>query len=374
MKKFLALLLASIMVMGVFAGCASKDDPKKNDGKFDYDAIPDTMEAEQYEIAFITDVGDLKDKSFNQGTWEGVKRYASENKKSYKYYQPANGSSATDDDRYGAMKAAVDGGGKLVFAAGFMQEKALKKAAAEFPDVKFVFIDGWPLGLPNVAAIDFSEEQAGYLAGYAAVVEGYTKLGFSGGGGGGVPAVPRFGYGYVQGAEQAAKDLKIESIDMKYTYEYGANFQASADLQAMLNGWFVNGTQVIFMCGGAICQSGFAAAAANDGFIIGVDVDQSGMSDTVITSAEKKLREAVMQACGWFYNNEWEAHADKQNTLGAADNAIGLPMDTSKLEKFTQEKYDELYKKLQDGTLKVDKDYATGLKPENFKHVQLNIV
>ena len=156
------------------------------------DDIEDTMTSAdgKYEVAFVTDVGQLKDKSFNQGTFDGVKLYANANGLSYKYYQPANANEATDDDRYDAMKAAVDSGATVVVCAGFMQEGALKRAASEFPDVKFIFIDGYPLSdeggnnLTNVAPIAFKEEQCGYFAGYAVVKEGFTKLGFSGGGGG----------------------------------------------------------------------------------------------------------------------------------------------------------------------------------------------
>ena len=200
MKRVLALLLALCMV---FALCACGDgnkDPKPSDNAgnntatvTDPDKIPDEMTSSdgKYEIAFVTDVGQLKDKSFNQGTYDGVKLYAAANDKSYKYYQPANGEKATDDDRYDAMKAAVDNGAKIVVCAGFLQEAALRKAASEFTEVSFVFIDGYPVvenpdvdGSPafkNVAGISFQEEQSGYLAGYAAVMEGYTKLGFLGG-------------------------------------------------------------------------------------------------------------------------------------------------------------------------------------------------
>ena len=191
MKKLVALLLALVMVFALCA-CGSKDNQdtgKKDDGKktaMKADDIPDEMTSSdgKYQVAFVTDVGDLKDKSFNQGTYDGVKLYANANSKSYKYYKPANGDKATDDDRYDAMKAAVDNGAEVVVAAGFLQGTALAKAAEEFTDTKFVFIDGWAFDkLTNLAAINFREEQCGYLAGYAAVMEGYTKLGFTGGGG-----------------------------------------------------------------------------------------------------------------------------------------------------------------------------------------------
>jgi basic membrane protein A len=245
-------------------------------------------------------------------------------------------------------------------------------AAKEFTDTKFVFIDGWPLGLENVMAIAFQEEQSGYLAGYAAVMEGYTRLGFTGGGGGANPACCRFGYGFVQGAQAAAAEKGV-NVEMNYSWEYGASFSASAELQTMLNGWYTNGTEVIFCCGGSMCQSAFAAAGANDGAVIGVDVDQSSESDYVITSAMKGLQEAVMVACDTLYNGDWTTVGGGCTTLGAADNAVGLPTATWTMENFTIEQYETLFASLKDGSVVVDRDYEAGLVQENFANVTLNI-
>ncbi len=380
MKKFLALLLAVVMVLFTFAACGGNETPSNGDDDnanqaVNYDAISDTCESAdgKYELAFVTDVGQLKDKSFNQGTWEGLKKYASDNGKTYKYYQPANGDKATDDDRFDAMKAAADAGAQVVVCAGFLQGTALTKAAAAYPDVKFVFIDGSVIeGAANVAAIDFQEEQSGYLAGYAAVKEGYTKLGFSGGGGGDNPACCRFGYGYVQGAEAAAKELGKE-VEMKYSWQYGASFGASPELQTMLNGWYTNGTEVVFACGGSMCQSAFAAASANDGFVIGVDVDQSSQSETVITSATKGIREAVGYALEKFYADKWAELGGVQTTLGAANDAVGLPTETWTLKNFSVEDYNKLLASLKDGTVTVDKNYQE-LDASKFTAVKLDIV
>ena len=376
MKKILALLLVLAMALSLVA-CGGEKAPADNSaasGGYDYDAIPNEMTSEdgKYQIAFVTDVGTLMDKSFNQGTWEGVKRYAHENGKAYKYYQPANGDQATDDDRYDAMKAAVDNGAEIVVAAGFLQAPALEMAAKEFVDTKFVFIDGWAMGLENVMSIDFQEEQSGYLAGYAAVMEGYTKLGFTGGGGGANPACCRFGYGFVQGAQAAAAEKGV-TVEMQYSWEYGASFSASAELQTMLNGWYTNGTEVIFCCGGSMCQSAFAAAGANDGAVIGVDVDQSSESDYVITSATKGLQESVMVACEKFYAGEWATVGGGCTTLGAKDDAVGLPTATWSMENFTVEQYQALFASLKDGSVVVDRDYENGLTQENFANVTLNI-
>ena len=379
MKKILALLLALVMALSLFA-CGKKDpDPQPDDNKpVNADDIKDEMTSAdgKYEIAFVTDVGQLKDKSFNQGTFDGVKLYANANNLSYKYYQPANGDQATDDDRFDAMKAAAENGAKVIVCAGFMQGTALAKAAAEFKDVSFIFVDGWAMAdakgnpLTNTLGVAFQEEQCGYLAGYAAVKEGYTKLGFTGGGGGTNPACCRYGYGFVQGASTAAKELNTK-VEMNYSWLYGASFQASPELQTMANGWYTNGTECIFACGGSMFASVAAAAAANDGKVVGVDVDQSFESDTVITSAMKGLAASVQWACAKVYDGSFAAMGGTCATLGAKDNAVGLPTATWSLTKWSVDEYNAMLKDMADGKLVVDNDYS---KLAGTDSLTLNII
>lgn len=327
-------------------------------------------EKETYEIAFVTDIGQLKDKSFNQGTWEGVEKYAKEKGKTYKYYQPAG--EATDDDRFNAMKAAVNNGAKIIVCAGFMQEGALKKACEQFKDVKFVFIDGYSLGFDNLVGIAFQEEQAGYFAGYAAVKEGYTKLGFSGGGGGTNPACQRFGYGFIQGANAAAEELNV-NVDMKYSWLYGSTFSDSAELKTLLTGWYSTGTEVVFSCGGSMCKSAFAAASENNGKTIGVDVDQSNDSNTIITSATKGLTNGTYWALDKFYTGKWDELANKAVSLGVNDDAVGLPTETWSLTKFSVSDYNALYAKVKDGSLTIDND-PTGCETKTYSKVTVDYV
>lgn len=347
MKKFIALLLAMMMVMFTFGAMAHEEvDPA---------SIPDTMTSEDgtYKLAFVTDVGQLKDGSFNEGTWNGVKCYASANGLSYKYYQPANGDQATDDDRYDAMKAAAEAGADVVVCAGFMQGTALAKAAAEFTDVKFVFIDGWQLGLKNVAPIAFAEEQSGYLAGYAIVKDGFEKVGFSGGGGGTNPATARYGYGFAQGMSAAAKEMG-KTVELKYSWQYGASFSASPELQTMISGWYETGTEIVFACGGSMFDSITAAASANDAYVVGVDVDQSIESETVITSALKGLMSATEWAIAKNYDGEWDTVGDVATSLGANDDAVGLPTATWAFETYTVEEYEAQLAAIKAGELVVD--------------------
>ena len=389
MKKFLALILALVMALSLVAcGGNTTTEPDDTDTPDDTntpevvtnpaDEIADEMTSEdgKYEIAFVTDVGQLKDKSFNQGTFDGVKLYAANNGLSYKYYQPANGDQATDDDRYDAMKAAADNGAKIIVCAGFMQGNALAKAAAEFTDVSFVFVDGGPMtdadgnALTNTLGIAFQEEQCGYLAGYAAVKEGYTKLGFTGGGGGNNPACCRYGYGFVQGASAAAAELGVK-VEMNYSWLYGGSFSASPELQTMVNGWYENGTEVVFACGGSMFASVAAAASANDGAVVGVDVDQSSESDTVITSAMKGLAASVQWACAKVYDGSFAEMGGTCATLGAKDNAVGLPTATWSLTQWTVDEYNDMLAAMADGSLVVDADYANLASTDNLT---LNVI
>ena len=141
----------------------------------------------------------------------------------------------------------------------------------------------------------------------------------------------------------------------------------------MLNGWYANGTQVVFSCGGSMCQSAFAAASANDGYVIGVDVDQSSQSETVITSAMKGIREAVAYTLQKFYDNKWDEVGGVQTTLGAANDAVGLPTETWSLKKFSKEDYAKLFESLKNGTVVVDKEYSA-LSADKFANVKLEIV
>jgi len=394
MKKLIALLLALVMVLGL-AACAPASEGETTgaagettgaaedttapaeettgDEAVSADDIPDEMTSDdgKYQVAFITDVGQLKDKSFNQGTYDGVKLYAAANDKSYKYYQPANGDQATDDDRINAMKLACDNGAEIVVAAGFMQETALKAAAEAYPDVNFVFIDGYPIGFDNVAGIAFMEQQAGYLAGYAAVMEGYTKLGFCGGGGGTNPACQRFGYGFAQGAEAAAAEQGVK-VELNYSWAYGSTFSASTELQTMATGWYQNGTEVIFACGGSMFASVVAAADAEDGKVVGVDVDQSFESPTVITSAMKGLADATVWAIEKHYAGEFADIGGKSTSLGAADNAVGLPTATWSLENWSVEDYQALFADIVAGNVEISDELVTA--PESTDNVTVTVV
>ena len=325
---------------------------------------------ETYEIAVVTDVGQLNDGGFNQGTYEGAVKFAegenaTKKQYSYKYYQPANGSDATDNDRIAAMRQAIENGAKIIVTPGFLQATAIETVAKENPEVKFVFIDGWNLGLSNVTAVSYKEQESGYFAGYAAVKDGYTKLAGTFGGDGTNAACNRFAYGYVQGIEAAAAELNT-TVDVKLSFQYGASFSASTELQTQISGWYNGGTEVVFSCGGSMLQSVKAAAAETaNAKIIGVDVDQAKESEKVITSAVKGLTESVILILKQWEAGEWDTKlADKLSNLGASENATGLPTADSswRFAKFTKAEYEQLFTKVANGTLTISGEVGENMK------------
>ena len=206
-------------------------------------------------------------------------------------------------------------------------------------------------------------------------MEGYTKLGFCGGGGGTNPACCRYGYGFVQGAEAAAAAKGVD-VEINYSWQYGASFSASPELQTMCNGWYENGTEIIFACGGSMFASVTAAAGENNGKVVGVDVDQSFESDTVVTSALKDLSGATKWAIDKYYAGEWDDIGDVPNNLGVETNAVGIPTETWQFKNYTVEEYQQAYQDVLDGKLVIDNTVLEGdaIASQPFEHVTINYV
>ncbi len=320
--------------------------------------------ASGYELALVTDIGTIDDKSFNQGSWEGLVQYATENNITHQYYKPPEQST---DSYLSTIELAVRGGAKLVVCPGFLFEEAIFLAQDQFPDTMFVLIDGAPHNADyteyrteaNVVGITYAEEEAGFLAGYAAVKDGNTALGFMGGMA--VPAVVRYGYGFIQGAEYAAQELGLGANSVAINYHYMGNFDASPEAQTFAASWYQAGTEIIFGCGGGVGNSVMAAAEQAGTKVIGVDVDQSGESATVITSSMKGLRESVYDSIKNYYAGTFPG--GQGLIFDAANNGVALPMATSKFETFTQADYDAIFAKLANNEIALMKDADDAGRP-----------
>ena len=337
MKRINVLMLAVLALLGagmVFAGGGSQSA------------------SSAYDLALVTDIGTIDDKSFNQGAWEGLVQYANEKNVSHRYYQPTEQS---DDAYLTAIDLAVRGGAKVIVTPGFLFEVPIFIAQDRYPDVRFILVDGTPHDATysnfktanNTVGILYAEDQAGFLAGYAAVKDGSRKLGFMGGMA--VPAVVRFGYGFVQGVEYAAKELNLAPGSVTINYHYTGAFAASPEAQTMAASWYNQGVDVIFGCGGALGNSVMAAAEQTGKKVIGVDVDQSGESATVITSAMKGLQASVYDCITAFYSNKFPG--GQNLVFEAANKGVGLPMNTSKFQNFRQADYDAIFSALASGRI-----------------------
>ena len=376
MKKILALVLALCMV---FALCACGNTPATDKPAAEETQAPAAEEssapaaepeAATYKVAMITDYGDITDQSFNQTTYEGCKEFCEANGVDFKYYKPVGDSTA---ERVAMVDAAVADGYNVVVMPGYAFGETITQVADLYPDVKFIALDvsQGDLGdyqIPeNVTCAVYQEELCGYMAGYAAVKLGYTKLGFLGGMA--VPAVVRYGYGFVQGADAAATEL---GADVTLNYVYGNQFSGDADITAYMDTWYANGTEVVFACGGGIYISAAEAAAKVGGKVIGVDVDQAAIIDTygegmTVTSAMKGLAPTVKDLLAeLILKDNWAQYAGQIQTLGLVSgtdveaNYVQIPYESTQWsDTFTKDDYAALVAAMFDGTVTVSNNTET---------------
>ena len=402
MKKYLALLLALVMSLSLFA-CGKKEGDDNKD-----------KDKTEYKVAMITDYGDITDQSFNQTTYEACKAFAEKNKIEFKYYKPAGDNTA---DRVAMIESAVEEGFNVIVMPGYAFGGAIVEAAPQHKDVKFIALDvakgdlleagvakagekydynpdNWELSkyvdMSNVYCAIYQEELCGYMAGYAAVKLGYKNLGFLGGMA--VPAVQRYGYGFVQGVDAAAAELEL--TDVKLNYAYGNQFSGDADITAAMDTWYAGGTEVVFACGGGIYTSAVdAAKKVNGAKVIGVDVDQAGViakyaagesadqatidgfKALTVTSAMKGLYPATFDTLtDVIVKGNWDNYKGKIQNLGLVSgddptlNYVQIPMESTQWKDgaFTQNDYKAMVKDMFDGkitvsndTTKAAKDFAT---------------
>ena len=404
MKKFFALLLSLAMVLALVA-CGQKDPTPDTP-----DTPDDPQTKVEYKVAMITDYGDITDQSFNQTTYEACKAFAEKNKIEFKYYKPAGDNTA---DRVAMIESAVEEGFNVIVMPGYAFGGAIVEAAPQHKDVKFIALDvakgdlleagvakagekydynpdNWELSkyvdMSNVYCAIYQEELCGYMAGYAAVKLGYKNLGFLGGMA--VPAVVRYGYGFVQGVDAAAAEMKL--TDVKVNYIYGGQFFGDADITAVMDTWYNGGTEVVFACGGGIYTSAVdAAKKVNGAKVIGVDVDQAGViakyaagegadqatidgfKALTVTSAMKGLYPATFDTLtDVIVKGNWDNYKGKIQNLGLVSgddptlNYVQIPMESTQWKDgaFTQDNYKAMVKEMFDGTLTVSNDITKAAK------------
>ena len=371
MKKILALLLVLAMALSLVA-CGGSEKAASGD-----------------KVAMVTDYGDITDQSFNQTTWEACLKFGETTGTEVKYYKPTSNDTA---GRVASVELAIAEGYNVIVMPGYAFGGTIAEVSANYPDVKFIALDvaagdlletavalkgesydynpdNWNLNdyvhMDNVYCAIYQEELSGYMAGYAAVKLGYTKLGFLGGMA--VPAVMRFGYGYVQGVDAAAKELGI-TVDMKYAY--GNQFFGDADITAVMDTWYAGGTEIVFACGGGIYTSAAEAAKKVGGKLIGVDTDQQPIIDgqygegMTVTSAMKGLAPTTIDTLtAVVKDGKWADYAGKIDTLGLvsedpAANYVQLSTTTQFGDAFSEADYKAMVKGMFDGSIKVSNDIS----------------
>ena len=392
MKKILALLLVLTMALSLVACGSSKTEETK--AAETQAAAPAETQAEAEapaeteapaaagvaKVALVTDVGTIDDESFNQACWQGVEAWCTANGVEYTYYQPTEDST---DARVLSVAQAIAEGADTIVMPGYLFGATLTVVMEQYPDVHFIAVDVAAGDLTvdystyydptaNVACLTFSEEQAGYLAGYAAVKDGYTKLGFLGGMA--VPAVIRYGYGFVQGADAAAVEL---GTDIEINYTYGGQFYGTPETTAKMEGWYQAGTEVVFACGGGIYTSAVEAANKYGAKVIGVDVDQSYIDECIITSAMKQLQNVTETVLDALNTGSWDVYGGKVSNFSLAEGEyVGLPTDADswRLTTFTVDEYTAVKDAIASGSIVVDNSSDSAVTPAVSEHTTANYI
>lgn len=365
MKKLVAFILCMALVItcvACFAACNPKDE--------------DPSGGSEMKVAMITDYGDITDQSFNQTTYEACKAFSEANSLGFKYFKPAGNST---EARVASVEQAIQEGYNVVVMPGYAFGATVVEVAEANPDITFVALDvaqgdlGDNYVVPqNVATFVYREEISGFMAGYAAVKEGYKKLGFLGGMA--VPAVVRFGYGFVQGANAAAVEMNIAK-EVSVNYVYGGVFYGTPEITAAMDSWYQNGTEVVFSCGGGIFTSACEAATKEgiNGKVIGVDSDQSYVinanygNGVCVTSAMKGLAPTVNTVLQAIKDGNWSTYAGTISNMGMVSgtdpslNYVQLPTATWSMTNFTVDDYKTLVGKIFDGTIAISS--ATSAMP-----------
>ena len=360
MKKILSTVLAGFMATSLVACSSGSTSTSTSTGG---------EEKSDMKVAMVTDYGDITDQSFNQTTYEACKDWASANGVEFNYFKPA---SNDDADRVASIEEAIEQDYNVIVMPGYAFAPAIVEVAPDYEDVKFVALDVSQYDLDkasgttdwksdNTFCAVYQEEIAGYMAGVAAVKLGYKKLGFLGGMA--VPAVIRYGYGFVQGAEAAAKELGLTDVEIKYAY--GNQFYGDADITARMDTWYGAGTEVVFACGGGIFTSAAEAAAKTNGKVIGVDVDQAAAIDgdygegMTVTSAMKGLAATVNTLLTEIKGGNWSKYGGTLQNLGMVSGddptANYVQLGTTQYDdNFTEDDYKAMVADIYDGKIKID--------------------
>ena len=349
-KRLIALAMSGLMVTGL-VGCGASEG-EGND---------------VLKVGMVTDSATIDDRSFNQGTWEGIQAAEEAFGISSTYMQPAG---ETEADYATEIANLYDAGYDFIITPGFKFETAIYEAQAKYEDAKFVILDGTPndggensLVADNTVSIYFAEEQSGFIAGVAAALEiGEGDFGFIGGMK--IPAVQRFEIGFAEGIAYANENLGTSISLKEENVVYEGTFSNVAGGQQLAAQMYDSGVKAIFVAAGsvgigAINEAKTQVAAGKEAWVIGVDSDQyeDGIYDVennksvVLTSAIKKVNEAAYQIieaelAGKFNGGE-------TIVFDASNDGVGIPEENPNLSEDTIAKVSEVYELVKNGEISV---------------------
>lgn len=289
----------------------------------------------QFKVGLVTDVGGIDDRSFNQGTWEGIVRFAQDYKlpkSNYKYLQ-----SSAEADYVPNLSTFADEGLNLIIAPGFLFEQAMTQVAKNYPTRKFLIIDT-VVSLPNVVSATFAEHEGSFLVGVAAALkakaDGKNILGFLGGMQ--FPLIEKFQAGFEQGVKAVYPDCKI-------LVDYAGDFAAPDKGQALAQKQYNAGAYIIYHAAGGTGNGLIKEAKERQQkgdlrWAIGVDKDQyadgiySGNKSAVLTSMMKRVDVAAYEVSkmtmeGKFPGGQVLVFSSKNKGVGIPDNNPNLSAD-----------------------------------------------
>lgn len=362
-----SVVIAVLVVFSVYAVSSPVGVTKKNAVSNGYGA----------KTALLVEAGtSVDDKSYMQSIWEGVVNYTDSENITRKYYQAKDNS---EDALKKCVELAVKGNADFIIAPSNVFEATIGTVQSLYPDNTFFLFDGEPKDLKtgevfynsNTVSVCFAEEQAGFLAGYAIVKDGFRNLGFIGGLA--VPSVVRYGYGFLAGCEYAAKELNLNAGDIKIKYNYAGTFNPNPESQAMASAWYSGGVDVIFACAGGLGNSVIKAAENTGKYVVEPDKDMSEESETIITSAAKDVTSAVKLLFDRYNNGTLQMGTNY--CLTAKENCIYLPMETSRFRTFSKDDYQKIYSKVAKEEVDIPDDKsAVSADKLNLRVVKVELV
>src|SRR5688572_2070670 len=321
---WLLVLLVTLLLAAVAAGCGGDDDDGDDAGANGDTAATDTgagdgATGEGMKIGLVTDIGGLNDRGFNSLANQGLEQAADELGVEIRVLE-----SQSDADYIPNLSTLAEEGFDLIITNGFLMGEATHQAAEEFPDTSFAIIDFAYGGegceetnsceLPNLQGLVFKEQEAGYLVGYLAglVTESNT---ISSVGGLKIPPVDRFIAGFQKGALDANPDVTTLN-------GYSQDFVDQAKCKEVALDQIAEGSDVVFQVAGG-CGLGALDAAQEEGIWgIGVDADQAFLGEHVLTSAVKRVDQAVFETIQAVVDGTFEGGG--VSPFGLAEEGVGL--------------------------------------------------